>query len=120
VTTPSAVLAVRGTDYGVKVAKDGDTRIVVFAGVVEVADPDDTMPPVVVEAGEQTRVRPGRPVETPQPHRLTPHDWDRGFNSPPPGSGSGGAMTPNDHGTGFGESAGAGANNRGGSKRRGG
>ncbi len=38
ITTPSAVLAVRGTDYGVEVEKDGDTSIAVFEGTVEVWD----------------------------------------------------------------------------------
>ncbi len=115
VTTPSAVLAVRGTDYGLKVKKNGDTRLVVFDGVVEVVDPTGTKSPVRVEAGQQTRIRPGRPAEAPEPHRLTPNDWDRGFDAPAPGMGTNGAMPGGQSG-----SPGAGQRSGGGSKRRGG
>ncbi len=116
VTTPSAVLAVRGTEYGLRVKKNGETQIVVFEGVVDVSDPDGRQPPTRIEAGQQTRVKPGRPVETPVPHRLSPMDWDRGLSAPPPGMGS-----PEGQG-GFQSGApGAGAAaGQGGSKRRGG
>lgn len=115
VTTPSAVLAVRGTDYGLKVKKNGDTRLVVFDGVVEAIDPTGRRPPVRVEAGQQTRIRPGRSAEAPEPHRLTPNDWDRGLDSPAPGMGTDGAMPGGQSG-----SPGAGQRSGGGSKRRGG
>jgi hypothetical protein len=121
VTTPSAVLAVRGTDYGVKVGKKGRTDIVVFEGVVEATDPAGAWPPVRIEAGERTRFRYDRPPETPSSHRLTPHDWDRGFDQPPPGSDRGGSLTPDGRGASPGSSAGAGSGSSGsGSKRRGG
>jgi len=111
VTTPSAVLAVRGTEYGLRVKKNGNTQIVVFDGVVEVTDPAGESPPIRVEAGQQTRVRHGRPIEAPAPHNLSPDDWDHGRTSSPQGmSGSGS----------FG-STGAGSPGSGsGSKRRGG
>ncbi|MGD8439227.1 MAG: FecR family protein [Holophagae bacterium] len=115
VTTPSAVLAVRGTDYGLKVKKNGDTRLVVFDGVVEAIDPTGTRPPVRVEAGQQTRIRPGRTAETPEPHRLTPNEWNRGFDAPAPGTGPDGGAPGGQSG-----SPGAGQRSGGGSKRRGG
>jgi hypothetical protein len=119
VTTPSAVLAVRGTELGVEVSKNGTTRIVVFAGVVEVSDPAGAHPPVMVEAGQQTRVAPSRPPAAPTPNRVSPEDWDRGRAAPPPSAtGSGFERVSPDGGAGA-EGAGAEAG-RGGSKRRGG
>ena len=116
VTTPSAVLAVRGTEYGVKVKKNGDTQVVVFDGVVEVTDPAGENPPVRLEAGMQTRAKRGQPVEKPAPHRISPVDWDQGRSAPPPGMGAGGAGAGSQGG-----SSGAGAGGSGsGSKRRGG
>lgn len=120
VTTPSAVLAVRGTDYGIKVKKNGDTSVVVFEGVVEAIDPAGARPPVRIEAGQQSRIPTGRPPEAPEPHRLTPLDWDRGFDAPPPGMGPDGAA-PGGRGAPSGGAAGAGPGGSGsGSKRRGG
>jgi hypothetical protein len=119
VTTPSAVLAVRGTELGVEVAKNGSTRLVVFAGVVEVSDPAGIHPPLRVEAGQQTRIVPNQPPAAPTPHRVIPEDWDRGRSEPPPSAaGSGFDRASPDGGTG---GAGGGVDpGRGGSKRRGG
>ena len=120
VTTPSAVLAVRGTDYGVRVKKNGETRVVVFEGVVEMIDPTGVHPPTRIQAGQQTRVRSGRPVEAPSPHRLTPMDWDLGRNAPgDPGFGAdpGGHPGAGSPGSGAGTS---GSGSGSGSKRRGG
>jgi len=116
VTTPSAVLAVRGTEYGLRVKKNGETHVVVFEGVVEVADPDGRQPPRRIEAGQQTRVRVGQPVAAPEPHRLSPADWDRGLSTPSPGMGGAGTQqgVPGSP-TGAGAAAG-----HGGSKRHGG
>jgi len=118
VTTPSAVLAVRGTDYGVRVKKNGDTHVVVFEGAIEITDPSGENPPIRVEAGQETRARMGRPAETPSLHHMTRMDWDQGRNSP-----ASGGTAP-----GFGQDPGAGAIGSGagasgsgsGSKRRGG
>lgn len=83
VTTPSAVLAVRGTEYGVEVDSSGDTEVTVFEGVVEVSDIARTGPPVQVRAGQYSTIRRGqRPVQ-PVPHTMSPNDWDRGVR---PGS----------------------------------
>ena len=88
VTTPSAVLAVRGTEYGVEVEKDGDTSVMVFEGTVEVRDTKGVGKAVQVHAGESTRIRRGRAAAAPQSHGLSRGDWDRGrgMNSPSTGS----------------------------------
>ena len=78
VTTPSAVLAVRGTDFGVEVKKNGDTSVVVFEGSVEVRDPGGDGQVVRVQAGQWTRIRTGRAPSAPAAHALSAGDWDRG------------------------------------------
>ena len=78
VTTPSAVLAVRGTDYGVEVEKDGDTSVAVFEGTVEVRDSGGLGKAVRVRAGQAVRVRRGKAVGQPSAHGLSSGDWDRG------------------------------------------
>jgi hypothetical protein len=93
VTTPSAVLAVRGTEYGVEVEKDGDTTLVVFEGTVEVRDQTGIGDAVPVQAGQSTRIRKGRPPSTPSPHGLTSGDWDRGRRAERP-NWSGGQQAP--------------------------
>ncbi len=93
VTTPSAVLAVRGTEYGIEVEKDGDTSVVVFEGTVEIRDPMGTGDAVQVQAGQSTRIRKGRPPSSPSPHGLTSSDWDRGRRTGS-SSWSGGQQTP--------------------------
>ena len=119
VTTPSAVLAVRGTEYGLRVKKNGNTEIVVFHGVVEVNDPSGKNPPVRVEAGQQSRIKNGRPAQAPAPHRLTPNDWDQGRSTPPSGMGAGGPNAGSRGGALGSQGAGA-AGNQGGSKKHGG
>jgi|GEM_PF-2548633 len=95
VETPSAVLAVRGTAYGVAVGRNGGTTLVVFEGVVAVT-PLTTVTgapgtPVLVRAGEAIHVRSGQPTGAPRHHGLTPRDWDRGampaMSGPPAGAG---------------------------------
>ena len=120
VTTPSAVLAVRGTEYGIRVKKNGDTELIVFSGVVEVTDVDEVGAPVRVEAGQKTRVRVARPVEAPKTHRMSPTDWERGWSSSQRGMSGGGSAGRGSQSGSFG-SSGAGSNSSGsGSKRHGG
>ncbi len=88
VTTPSAVLAVRGTEYGVEVEKDGDTSVVVFEGTVEVRDSKGVGEAVSVRAGESTRIRRGRAAVAPRPHGVSRDDWDRGRGMNTPSTGS--------------------------------
>jgi hypothetical protein len=93
VTTPSAVLAVRGTEYGVEVEKDGDTSIVVFEGTVEVRDTSGKGGIARVGAGQRCRIRKGRPPEAPTAHGLSAGDWDSGRRSERP-TGSSGQQNP--------------------------
>ena len=72
------MLAVRGTDYGVEVEKDGDTSVVVFEGTVEVWDVGGIGERTLVQAGQSTRVKRGKAPSTPKPHGLSSHDWDQG------------------------------------------
>ena len=51
VTTPTAVLAVRGTEYGVEVDGKGQTTVTVFSGEVQVEDLGGMGDPVRVSAG---------------------------------------------------------------------
>ncbi len=78
VITPSAVLAVRGTEYGVVVAKSGETQVVVFAGEVEVVDLARSGPAVVVSAGQYCTVRRGHAPSRPMSHGMGRSDWDHG------------------------------------------
>jgi hypothetical protein len=87
VTTTSVVLATSNSEYGLKVAKDGDTQLVVFSGSVGVTEPVDGGPPLWVEAGMQTTVRSGRQPDDPTPHSITPKEWDLGRTSPALGMG---------------------------------
>ena len=122
VTTPSAVLAVRGTEYGVEVEKDGDTAVVVFEGTVEVRDTTGVGGAVSVHAGESTRIRRGRAAAAPQPHGLNRGDWDRGrgMNSPSTGSMGSSQQPMGGQGNMPGGSQGSSSGGSGGSKRHGG
>ena len=120
VTTPSAVLAVRGTEYGIKVEKDGDTTLMVFEGIVEVRDPHGVNEVARVPAGQSTRIRKGRAPSKPAAHGMSAGDWDRGRRSMSSMHGSGQQMS----GTGGGAQQGSGGSRSqssgGGSKGHGG
>jgi len=120
VATPSAVLAVRGTHYGVSVDSHGDCELVVFEGVVEVRDRTGVEEPVRVTAMHAMRIRAGQPFEPPRPHGIDPLGWDRGqsmsssgrgspgpgpgepgmHDAPQPGPGPGASSTGSRHGRG--------------------
>ena len=121
VTTPSAVLAVRGTEYGVEVEKDGDTTVAVFEGTVEVRDLGGIGEVLRVGAGQSTRIRRGKQASAPQAHGLSAGDWDRGRRMT--GQGQGGGQQPSGLGAGR-QSGGASSRSSpsrgGGSKRHGG
>lgn len=110
VRTPSAILAVRGTEYGVAVSRSGETTLVVFVGTVEVFDREGRAAPVVVEPGFAVHVRRGQPPGAPYAHGVTSRGWDRGAMpgsrgpmSPGMGSGPGGSRArPSGHGHGHG------------------
>ena len=78
VTTPSAVLAVRGTEYGVSVNKEGDTTVAVFHGVVEVRDLERHQDRVMVQAGMFCTVPRGEGPTSPMAHDITAGQFDRG------------------------------------------
>jgi hypothetical protein len=123
VTTPSAVLAVRGTDFGVDVKKNGATSVVVFEGTVEVRDPRGVEKAVQVRAGQSTRIREGHAPSAPVAHRLTTDDWDRGrrVQSPMwPGSQGAPGMGPAGQGTQQSGSSSRSRSSQGGSSRHGG
>ncbi len=79
VTTPSAVLAVKGTEYGVSVSKNGDTTVVVFHGVVEVRDRARMGEPQMVSAGMFSAIRRGQAPSSPMMHGMSPGGFDRGM-----------------------------------------
>lgn len=78
VVTPSAILAVRGTEYGVAVSKSGETNIVVFSGVVEVTDLAAQGPAVSVKAGEYCTIQRGQLPSGAMPHDMNRGSWDMG------------------------------------------
>jgi len=123
VTTPSAVLAVRGTEYGIEVEKDGDTWVMVFEGTVEIRDTGGFGDPVRVRAGESTRIRRGRATKAPSPNGLTRGDWDRGRGVSGTQTGSMGSSQQGGagaQGRGAGGSTGSSSKGSGGSQRHGG
>jgi hypothetical protein len=77
VATPGALLAVRGTRYGVEVDAKGSTSVVVFEGVVEIAPFDQTLPPFPVRAGEMARYGHGQRPELHQsPPGMNEKTWE--------------------------------------------
>jgi hypothetical protein len=98
VKTPGALLAVRGTDFDVRVDRDGNTTVDVFEGLVEVQSPLRPEP-LFVKPGEEARFgrnqppssrpmpeqrrREGEDARNPNGNRTHPndgtsHDGDRG------------------------------------------
>jgi len=111
ITTPSAILAVRGTEYGVAVSKAGDTSVVVFSGVVDVTDSGGATPSVSITAGQFCNIPRGQGPSNPTPHSMGPGDWDHGqMPSSMSGHGTNGSMG----GHGSGHSHGGGAMGHGG------
>ncbi len=78
VATPSAVLAVRGTEYGLEVDGKGNTMITVFEGEVEVRHMDGLGETIRVRAGQYSRIRKNKPPQPAKQHNMGPSDWDRG------------------------------------------
>jgi len=79
IETPSALLAVRGTEYGVSVDRKGATVLVVFSGGVDVMRTDGgDATPTRVEAGFSLHIHPGQEMGMPFAHSLSPMGWDHG------------------------------------------
>lgn len=81
VAVPGALLAVRGTRYGVEVDKAGKTALAVFKGVVEVMPRTPQAASVLVKAGEWSIFGPGLlPKVAPMPERgFGERGWDQGM-----------------------------------------
>jgi hypothetical protein len=76
VKTPGALLAVRGTQYTVEVDNDGNTKVDVHEGIVEIRSPLRPEP-FLVHAGEFAnygRQRPPQVKPSPTPHNKPSND----------------------------------------------
>ncbi|HMC62804.1 MAG TPA: FecR family protein, partial [Candidatus Solibacter sp.] len=58
--SPTASIAVRGTEFSIEVDAQGDTQVVVYEGAVEVTSLSDPSRRVLIEAGRGVMVRPGQ------------------------------------------------------------
>ncbi|HXB73105.1 MAG TPA: FecR family protein [Candidatus Acidoferrales bacterium] len=58
--SPTASIAVRGTEFSIEVDAQGDTQVVVYEGAVEVTSLSDPSHRVLIEAGRGVLVRPGQ------------------------------------------------------------
>jgi hypothetical protein len=63
INSPTASIAVRGTDFNVTVTSQGDTQVSVYEGIVEVTSRADPTQSVVIEAGRGALLVPGQGVE---------------------------------------------------------
>jgi hypothetical protein len=65
--TPAAVVAIRGTEFGLAFTKTEGSRLGVFEGTVEV-EPAETaeglQPPVQINAGQEALAHRGKPIKT--------------------------------------------------------
>jgi hypothetical protein len=94
VAVPGALLAVRGTRYGVEVDKKGKSTLAVFEGVVEVFCTTPGMQSIQVKAGEWSTFGPGmQPKAEPMRTRgFGEQAWGQGMR--PNGSMAPGGMSP--------------------------
>jgi hypothetical protein len=80
VATPGALLAVRGTRYGVEVDADGAAALTVFEGTVEVLPRASGFAPLAVRAGEVCRFGPQAPPHAaPAPRGMREDSWRGGM-----------------------------------------
>ena len=94
VAVPGALLAVRGTRYGVEVDKEGKSTLVVFEGVVEILGHAPHSEPIRVKAGEWSTFGPNSSpkVEPMHTRGFGERSWNQGMR--PDGSMTSGAMSP--------------------------
>lgn len=86
VRTPGALLAVRGTRYGIEVDPAGRTTLAVFEGRVEVRGFASAGAPLIVTAGELCDFGPHMvPMRRPMSHGMNEHSWGRSGAMPPGG-----------------------------------
>ncbi|MGK2859255.1 MAG: FecR domain-containing protein [Thermoanaerobaculia bacterium] len=87
VATPGALLAVRGTRYGVDVDSKGNAAIVVFDGVVEISSPLSAFPPLALRAGEMAEYgRERAPMMRAAPRGMDEKSWEGRGVSPTDGT----------------------------------
>src|ERR1700693_2050986 len=60
INSPTASIAVRGTDFSITVDSRGDTQVMVYEGAVEVTSLIDPAQSVVIEAGRGVLLVPGQ------------------------------------------------------------
>lgn len=88
IRTPGALLAVRGTRYGVEVHRDQRAVLVVFEGAVEIISPLSPEP-MIVRAGQISEFGPRQVPQTRQAHPgMTEGSW-HGRGPTSEGSGAG-------------------------------
>ena len=77
VAAPGALLAVRGTRYGLEVARDGRSFLAVFEGTVEVRPTKAGAPPLLVRADEACTFGPkAEPLSMPMRSMgMSEHSW---------------------------------------------
>ena len=63
INSPTASIAVRGTEFSVAVEARGDTQVVVYEGIVEVASFANPRHPVLVQPGHGVIVRPNEDIQ---------------------------------------------------------
>src|SRR6266850_2850888 len=63
INSPTASIAVRGTEFSVNVEARGDTEVVVYEGIVEVASFKNPHHPVLVQPGHGVIVRPNEDIQ---------------------------------------------------------
>jgi hypothetical protein len=87
IAVPGALLAVRGTRYGVEVDRQGKSTLVVFEGVVEVIGKSPGSEPILVRSGQWSRFGPeGQPKLQPAPLRgFGERSWSKGMRPGGPG-----------------------------------
>lgn len=66
ITTPTAIVAVRGTIFAVSVAQNGDTQVGVQKGLVAVASQLHPEQEVLVKSGQEVWLRNGKEISQPQ------------------------------------------------------
>jgi len=81
--TPSAVITVRGTQFGVEVTKKQKTYVQVFEGLVEVRGPAESSPGVLVRPGFSTNV--GSEGAPENPREMGPGEGNQRENEGPGG-----------------------------------
>ena len=103
--SPTASIAVRGTEFSIQVDAQGETSVVVYEGAVEVSDLSDPSNSVLVEAGRGVLLQGQtfHPFAAPQNHAANQGDHNNNYDAdnshrnpppPPPAAANGPAPPP--------------------------